>query len=411
MDDREFGMQDEKEEEETSTTVEPIVEVKKQSDLMRLHQLEFSITQPDSIVSPKEKESIKQDLLKHITEKKKMSPYYQSVCKKMGWSVDSTLVSQFDTANAATVKELDIKIEDARINLGETEVRDAYLAKAHHLVSIGLKDEALAVFNQTLERTIGGGQKIDMMFSTLQLALFHHDHDLYRSQLEKTVSMVEKGGDWERRNLLHIYQATFHVINREFKEASKLFLDSVATFTCYDLYDYNTFVFYAVLSSLVSLERVVLKEKVVREPEILSVIRDIPNLRPLVLNLYECKYKGFFTSLVEIDGQVMRDRFLSAHEGWFMREIRIVAYAQFLKSYRSVTLLSMANSFGVTQAYLDGELSRFIAAGRLNCKIDKVGGIVETNRPDARNTQYQEVIKHGDLLLNRVQKLAKVISF
>ena len=26
------------------------------------------------------------------------------------------------------------------------------------------------------------------------------------------------------------------------------------------------------------------------------------------------------------------------------------------------------------------ELSRFIAAGRLNCKIDKVGGVVETNR-------------------------------
>jgi len=35
------------------------------------------------------------------------------------------------------------------------------------------------------------------------------------------------------------------------------------------------------------------------------------------------------------------------------------------------------------------ELSRFIAAGRLHCKIDKVGGIVETNRPDSKNYQYQ----------------------
>ena len=35
------------------------------------------------------------------------------------------------------------------------------------------------------------------------------------------------------------------------------------------------------------------------------------------------------------------------------------------------------------------ELSRFIAAGRLHCKIDKVGGIVETNRPDSKNWQYQ----------------------
>ena len=56
------------------------------------------------------------------------------------------------------------------------------------------------------------------------------------------------------------------------------------------------------------------------------------------------------------------------------------------------------------------ELSRFIAAGRLHCKIDKVGGIVETNRPDSKNWQYQESIKKGDLLLNRVQKLSRVIN-
>ena len=37
----------------------------------------------------------------------------------------------------------------------------------------------------------------------------------------------------------------------------------------------------------------------------------------------------------------------------------------------------------------DRELSRFIAAGRLHCKIDKVGEIVETNRPDSKNYQYQ----------------------
>jgi hypothetical protein len=95
---------------------------------------------------------------------------------------------------------------------------------------------------------------------------------------------------------------------------------------------------------------------------------------------------------------------------------------------------------------VSSELSRFIAAGRLNCKIDKVGGIVETNRcvsvlfaitpwrarfdadrprppalvlfvvrcccrPDAKNTQYSAVIKQGDLLLNRIQKLSKLSAY
>jgi 26S proteasome regulatory subunit N7 len=35
-------------------------------------------------------------------------------------------------------------------------------------------------------------------------------------------------------------------------------------------------------------------------------------------------------------------------------------------------LSSMAASFGISTDLLDAELSRFIAAGRLNAKIDKV---------------------------------------
>lgn len=31
-------------------------------------------------------------------------------------------------------------------------------------------------------------------------------------------------------------------------------------------------------------------------------------------------------------------------------------------------------------------------------------------RPDSKNWQYQETIKKGDLLLNRVQKLSRVIN-
>lgn len=73
-------------------------------------------------------------------------------------------------------------------------------------------------------------------------------------------------------------------------------------------------------------------------------------------------------------------------------------------------LSSMASSFGITTQLLDSELSRFIAAGRLNAKIDKVGDIIETIRPDKKNVQYQDVIKKGDHLLNQVQKLVRVID-
>lgn len=61
-------------------------------------------------------------------------------------------------------------------------------------------------------------------------------------------------------------------------------------------------------------------------------------------------------------------------------------------------------------ALLDAELSRFIAAGRLSAKIDKVGDVVATSRPDRRDAQYQAVIKKGDVLLNQIQKLVRAID-
>ena len=55
-----------------------------------------------------------------------------------------------------------------------------------------------------------------------------------------------------------------------------------------------------------------------------------------------------------------------------MRECRIKVYGQFLEAYKSVMVGTMAASFGVGSEFLDAELSRFIAAGKLHAKIDKV---------------------------------------
>jgi 26S proteasome regulatory subunit N7 len=146
-------------------------------------------------------------------------------------------------------------------------------------------------------------------------------------------------------------------------------------------------------------------------PEILEVIADIPHLEDFMNSLYNCKYAQFFVSLAAVEQAHLRtSRYLLPHMRYYTREMRILAYAQLLESYRSLAMASMAQAFGVSQEYIDKDLYKFIAAGRLNCVIDKVNGIIETNRPDAKNAQYQAVIKQGDVLLNRVQKLSRVID-
>ena len=73
-------------------------------------------------------------------------------------------------------------------------------------------------------------------------------------------------------------------------------------------------------------------------------------------------------------------------------------------------LIHLSLSLSLSLSLFYRELSRFIAAGKLHCKIDKVAGVLETNRPDAKNALYQATIKQGDFLLNRIQKLSRVID-
>ena len=74
--------------------------------------------------------------------------------------------------------------------------------------------------------------------------------------------MIDEGGDWDRRNRLKVYRGVYCMSIRQFKEAATLFLDTIATFTSYELMDYPQFVTYTVLCSVIALERPKLREKV-----------------------------------------------------------------------------------------------------------------------------------------------------
>lgn len=357
----------------------------------------------------KNNQKLKEELLEEI-KKNDMTAFYEEIVQELGWSKDEALIKSMKAKNTEKMKQLDEAIEDAEKNLGETEIRDCMLAKAEYLCRIGDKENALTEFRKTYEKTVALGYRLDIVFHLIRMGLFYNDNDLITKNLEKAQTLIDEGGDWDRRNRLKVYRGLYCMSIRDFKAASQLFLDTVATFTSYELMDYQQFVTYTVLSCMVALPRTKLREKVVKGSEILEVLHSLPDIRSFLFSLYECQYGDFFLALAKVEELMKSHRLLTQHYSYYVREMRIMAYAQLLESYRSLTLDYMANAFGVTKDFIDQELSRFIAAGRLHCKIDKVGGIVETNRPDSKNWQYQTCIKQGDILLNRVQKLSRVIN-
>merc|ERR1719421_389188 len=69
-------------------------------------------------------------------------------------------------------------------------------------------------------------------------------------------------------------------------------------------------------------------------------------------------YQGVYFMAVRDFKQKNRwDMYLHPHHKYFLREMRLAAYRQFLESYKSVTLTSMASAFGVGEAFLDAEVA------------------------------------------------------
>lgn len=157
------------------------------------------------------------------------------------------------------------------------------------------------------------GQKLDLVFTEIRIGLFFDDAVAIRAAIAQAKQLLSEVGDWERRNRLKVYEGLFCVTIRDFKTAAALFLDSISTFTANELFPYTEFVGLTVLTAVVTLDRVTLKNKVIDAPEILAVVRGVPDLHEWMTALYECDYAQYFVRLARLAECCKRSRFLAPH--------------------------------------------------------------------------------------------------
>lgn len=323
---------------------------------------------------------------------------------------DDTLLAELDAQNAKTLNELEEKIQEAEKTEGESEIGEAWRAKAMYLTRIGEKDKAIEAQKTALEKTAGVGSRIDIALTLVRIGYFFALPELIKEYLEKAEEFIQKGGDWDRRNRLKVYKA-YHLLSvRSFQPASTLLIDSLPTFTATELLPLPSFISLTLICATLASTRTEL-QKVLKSPEVQSTLAEIPEaVSVLASSLCESQYDKFFRSLAVVEEEEIRtSRLLHSHRKWFVRELRVKAYAQLLESYKSLTLESLARAFGVSPEWIDEELVHFISSGRLNCVIDRVHGVVETNRPSTKSARYEAVVKQGDILLNSIQRLSKVL--
>lgn len=377
-----------------------------------LSEKEFLLLQ----VSAEERLELASEILAAIKENH-MAPYYKYLTSKLPevFPHDELLYESLAAENEKQIGEFQKLIQQAESE-EETEVDlvSSITKLAEYYTKIVDRENAAETYQKLLTLTQSTGSKIDILLTLARLDFFFNDYLGVAKQLAETETWIEKGGDWERRNRYKTYQGILHMATRNFAEAAKLLIDSLATFTSTELCLYEKVAQYAIITGVLSLDRVELKAKIVDSPEILSIYSSAKELEPLLSltnSLYTCQYNFLFQYLLETNDKILlKDKYLAIHASYFMRELRCKAYAQLLESYKSLSVTSMAANFSVSEEFLDNDLCRFIPNNKLNCTIDKVNGIIETNRPDNKNSQFHMLIKQGDGLLTKLQKYGAAVK-
>lgn len=392
--------------EHASTGIEPIPD--------------FRLSQAAFVLQHKDCKALHASALVYLTSEIKtrhLAPYYKYVSQELQIvPFDESTYEEMVSVNQKEIKELEKKISEL-----EEDDEDNELDKVAAVTSLGeyrarIGDRAGAVVDlrRALEILLATGTKIDILLTIARIGLFYGDLRFTRDILAEADILIEKGGDWERRNRYKTYHGIHLMLVRQFEEAAKLLVDALATFTSTEVADYEDIAVLAVLAGTLLLERREHKKKIVDLPEILALVHTSEAVRKVVElsdALYHSRYPDLFPCLsVVYDEVLMPLKYLRAHAGYYMRELRRKAYAQLLELYKTLLMKLMAEQFGVSVEFLDADLCRFIPNKRLNCVIDKVNGIVETNRPDNKNAQYQQLVKQGDALLTKLQKYGAAVK-
>ncbi|KAL1459867.1 hypothetical protein WDU94_011818 [Cyamophila willieti] len=392
---------------------------------MKLAKLRFCLKLPEH----QNDVNIKNELLAGI-KAGNMAPYYKEVCTEFGWKLDEKFYNEMKDANTKRLTELDTEHEKNMMD-EEDQVSGIWQAKLDYLCSIGDREEAFKLADSKFsDKTNPKSHRIDAVFTLFRIAYFHGcDIKAMTDAIEKASELIEgiSGGDWSARNKLKAYEGVYCLAIRQYCRAAELFVDVVPTFESYELAEFGTIIRYTVLACMIALPRSNLRKKLMHHGVMAQALHSqYKDLREYFVSLYDGHYFEFLKCLAAVEQDMKSDPLLHPHYRHYVQEMRLRAYKQILQAYRSLSLKYMAQCFGVSVEFIEKEVARFAAAGQLQCKIDSVAGNVVTTShisekgdcrseaPEAsldRGILYQTTVKRGDVFLNRLKKLARVIDF
>jgi len=346
-----------------------------------------------------------------LVKEHNMKYMYETSWKQCDWKIDEELIGEMDKFITTEDNESRLALENAQENAGEVEVQKILTRIARFATMSAGPEEAAKKWNAVSgekKKRASTNQQINISYSILKIYLAYNKMDLFREELNKVKDLVELGGDWTALNILRVFEGLAEMRDCKFKKAADLFIGSIATYTATDLMCYERFLQYAILCSCLAKDRKTLKEKIVDSSDVKEI--NIPLMKDFVSCLVNCDYENYFHLLIRVMEFMKQDLLLHEHVYTYFRAMRLRGYTQYFVVYKTSTLSQLASAFGVSLDFVDKDIADFIYNGKLQGKINKVEGVVSSQRGDPVNDEYHKIIKLGDNLLNKISKLSHLIS-
>ena len=169
--------------------------------------------------------------------------------------------------------------------------------------------------------------------------------------------------------------------------------------------------YYIVLVCLSQMSRNELKENILNNSAILSLLETNPDTADILENFMLGRFEKFQRQLNQIEQKLRYDAYFGAHLApKVYKQIRVKTLQQYVKPYKVIDIREISTAFGIPLELIEMELSELISSGAIKAKIDSYKKLMHAQRANPQLDCYKNAVKVGDKFIRDTEDMLLKIN-
>lgn len=309
---------------------------------------------------------------------------------------------------------LEMELKGYKASHMKESIRVAYMDLGSLYASLGDAQNAIKHFGLARDYATSTQQSLDFLLGCLDVALWSKSFAQVSVFTSKALAVLESLKKEKDSPLLAPVKAVSGLValhSQHYSAAADIFLSLPFSATS-DLSSYvcpQDVALYGTLCSLLTMDRLQLKAKVVDNPEFRQYLELTPSLREFLRSMCDSKYTECQRLLKVLQGEWRLHALLSDNVTSFVTQIQTKLLKQYLSPYKTVDMKKLAAVFQVKLEDLEDELVKLIEDGTLSdlgFRLDAVQKVLRRKILKPQETLHQVALLRGEKQRVELDRLA-----